>query len=278
MTTATVNRSWGETAANALEWGLVEPLRVAWVYAPQVLITSASVFLNATFAQEILDPTFAWAQAIGFEWTWLRGLASAKRTRSPWVNRLNAGALVAVVFYGLMACLLKFDVLPAEPEPWLAVLLAVIHVGPLGFTAFCSAMIHRTIEAEEAERREGEQREKERIAREEGDRQRALAAQLAEADAQLQIEERRRRLDLELEDQRKRSELAIWEQAQVVRARTRGAPRAPASRAAPAASEDRRCPSCQAPLSPQEFGAYRSIIARGGRWKGCKACKGADAA
>jgi hypothetical protein len=109
----------------ALDFTIGQPLRAAWQYGSQAAITSASVSLNATFAMShgILSPGFAWAQAIGFEWTYLRGLATAGQTKSRWVDALNIIAFVSVILYGLWPAwspirLSQTSLIQLRPSSW----------------------------------------------------------------------------------------------------------------------------------------------------------------
>lgn len=229
---------------------LVEPLRVAWQLAPQTMVTSASVAMNAGFAQShgILPWEVAVVQAIGFEWTYLRGLASAGKTRSPWVDRLNYGAFVSVMLFGVMYCLVAYHVIPEAPIGILAFFLACVHVLPVAFVGLCAAMIHRSIAA-------AEQSAQDRAAAVERERAERLQS---ERDA------------IALETERKRRDLELWAEG----VRLKQQLRTPRQR--PAATDDdtsRACPNCGAALSGVEYGAYKSVLARGGAYGGCKACR-----
>lgn len=246
--TATVNTFWRRSA----NFVLVEPLRVAWQLAPQTMVTSASVAMNAGFAQShgILPVEVAVIQAIGFEWTYLRGLASAGKTRSPWVDRLNYGAFVSVVLFGVMYCLVAYKVIPEAPSGLLAFFLACVHVLPVAFVGLCAAMIHRSIAAhEKAEQDKAAERERERAER-----------LRAERDA------------MDLEAERKRRDLELWAEGVRLKQELRGSGRATK---APSAAPDVQpvCPNCGASLSGVEFGAYKSVLARGATYGGCKACR-----
>ena len=190
MTTATVKA----TAGKVLDFTIGQPLRAAWRYGSQAAITSASVSLNATFAMShgILSPTFAWAQAIGFEWTYLRGLATAGQTKSRWVDALNIIAFASVILYGVMACLVTYKVVPDAPAPGLAAVLALVHIVPIGLTGLCSAMIHRVV-AEQT-------------------RQDAEDAAAVARQRQQRIQDERDLLAIEAE--RKAADLAAWEAGQ----------------------------------------------------------------
>lgn len=231
----------------AWNFAIVAPSRAAWEFGAQCLVTSASIAMNAGFAQShnILDPGFAWAQAIGFEWTYLRGLASAGKTRSRWVDAMNVIAFASVILYGLMFCLVRYKVIPDRPDAALSFFLAIVHVVPIGLTGLCAAMIHRAVKHEQ---RAIEDEERQQA----NDRQQRIQA---EHDA------------LELDRLRKEQELALWEQAQLVKQRLRATPRRPTTDRPP-------CPGCGGQLDGSDYALLKSAEARSARFGGCKACRG----
>lgn len=260
MTTSIPLKRFG---LRALDFTIGGPLRAAWAYGSQAAITSASVSLNATFAMShgILSPTFAWAQAIGFEWTYLRGLATAGQTKSRWVDALNIIAFASVILYGVMACLVTYKVIPDTPVPGLAFFLALIHILPIGLTGLCSAMIHRVV-AEQA-RQAAEQTATEERARQQRilNEQDQLAIEAARKAAELAAWEAGQRAALAIEVERKQATMRLKMQAQHARPNMRRDAH-PASMNA----DEKVCPKCGAALSQPQWLAAR-------RWGHCRSCK-----
>jgi hypothetical protein len=247
----------------ALDFTIAQPLRAAWAYGSQAAITSASVSLNATFAMShgILSPGFAWAQAIGFEWTYLRGLATAGQTKSRWVDALNIIAFVSVILYGVMACLVTYKVVPDVPDPGLAFLLAILHILPIGLTGLCSAMIHRVVA--EQSRQAAEQAatlERERQQRIQADKD-ALAIETARKAAELASWEAGQRAQLAIEVERKEAAMRLKMQGQQQKPKMRRDALPASTNAAP-----QTCPKCGAALTRPQWLAAR-------RWGHCGNCK-----
>jgi hypothetical protein len=261
----TTTSKWMRVGWRVFDFTISGPLRAAWAYGSQAAITSASVSLNATFAMShgILTPAFAWAQAIGFEWTYLRGLATAGQTKSRWVDALNIVAFVSVILYGIMACLVTYQVIPEQPVPVLAFFLALIHILPIGLTGLCSAMIHRVV-AEQG---------------------RLAAEQLAAAERERQSHIQAEQDALAIESARKAAELASWEAGQraalaveMERARAKMQLKMQAHDAAPrmrrnarperADAERGKCPKCKTELTHAQWLAAC-------RWGHCASCKDA---
>lgn len=242
----TASMSVNSFRGRAFDFTIAGPARAAREYGSQFLITSASVFMNAGFAQahNILDPRFAWAQAIGFEWTYLRGLANAGKTKSRWVDALNILAFVSVLLYGLMFCLIQYKVIPDSPEGLLAVLLAFIHVAPIAMTGFCAAMIHRAVKVEEHDKFTKEV---------DGAQARADRLQ-AERDA------------LQLERERKEQDLVLYQRQLEIKRDMKVKPTV-------AAAERPPCPSCGVILSSMDFALFKSAEKRNAKFNGCKACR-----
>lgn len=144
-------------ARRAWAYLVAEPVRVGLEYAPQTLITSASVYLVAGFgaAHDILPRGVAYAMAIGFEWTLLRGWATAARLRgsTPWEAwGLNITALITVICYGILYILglPSVGVIPDRPGQGWGVVLAVAKVVPLAAMTFFAMMLHRAGAAQDA--------------------------------------------------------------------------------------------------------------------------------
>lgn len=244
MTTSmTVKSFW----LRAFDFTIKAPSKAAREFGAQCLITSASIAMNAGFAQShgILDPWFAWAQAIGFEWTYLRGLASAGKTRSKWVDYMNMIAFVSVILYGVMFCLVQYHVIPDQPDKVLAVFLSLVHVVPIGMTGFCAAMIHRAVKLEDAAKEDvAMSKEDERLARIQAARD-----------------------ELEIERLRKQQELDLWRQAQELKQSLKSASK-PLQ-----ATERPPCPICGVELDAQDHALYKSAQARNAKFRGCKPCR-----
>lgn len=149
---------------------VAEPLRVAVNYLPQVLITSASVYLVAGFgaSHNILPPPVAYAMAVGFEWTLLRGWATAATLRgdTPWeVWGLNLTAFLTVVTYGILYILglPAVGVIPTVPGKEWGIVLAVAKVVPLALMTFFAMMLHRAAAVQEGAREDAYEAERKRL-------------------------------------------------------------------------------------------------------------------
>lgn len=225
-------------------------------YWQQIAVTSGGVFMTAGFAQHngVLWWPFAWALAIGFEASWLRGLMQSRQTRSPWVGRMVVAGVGSVIVFGLLYCFEKYGVIPAAPGPVWGFWLAVAHVVPISVMTLCSALIHLDAAREHSA-------EQKRRAEAEREREQRLQAERDE-------EERERR--------RKVQELDLWERGQRVKASLRaGASHArpaavPPQMRYPAPHQVYECPKCGSEMSAQEWGAKER---HGERWRGCKACR-----
>lgn len=163
----------------------VEPVALAISQPHQALISSASVYLVAAEAGTLIAAPFNVLLAVGAEWAYLKGLSSASRVTSPWAARLNWAAVLLVILYGSLWGFRKFGVLPPAGEPVgdmaLGVVLTLIHILSIGAVTLCSAMVHRDEASVGAAREERLQAERDRIA---------------------------------IEVERKRAELAAWEEGQ----------------------------------------------------------------
>lgn len=247
----------------ALDFTIGQPLRAAWQYGSQAAITSASVSLNATFAMShgILSPGFAWAQAIGFEWTYLRGLATAGQTKSRWVDALNIIAFASVVLYGVMACLVTYKVVPEKPEGGMAFFLALVHIVPIGLTGLCSAMIHRVVAEQNrqaVERDAALAREREQRLQDDRDQ---LTIEAERKANELAAWEAGQRVQLTLDIERKRATMQLKMQAHDAQPKMRRDARLESTNAG-----EKTCPKCGAELSHSRWLAAR-------RWGHCAACK-----
>lgn len=238
----------------ALDFGLAAPLRAALTHGNQALITLASAYMNAQFAQShgILDPWIAWALAIGYEWTYLRGLASSDQVRTPWTTALNIVAFVTAIVGGLLYAADKYHALPPAPDGLAAWLLAAAHVIPMALLSLCSAMVHRAASDAQAA-----------IAAEQAERARARQARLEDAADALKLEEERKRLDL-----------TLWAEARAMQHRMQPASpsnaRSARQHAADAGPALHTCASCGASLNAKQYAAAK-------RWGRCGSCPKGDA-
>lgn len=253
-------------------------------FGGQTLITSAGVSMTAAFATShgVLDPVFAWAMAIGFEFSWLRALAHSGRVRgSGWVKWTILTGAASVGVYGVLWGLIRYEVVPSSEFGGWGWVLALAHVVPIVVMNYCAANIHREIA-------ELEQRDADAAA--------TLARKRAEhaADELAAIELENARHAAELERQRAAAEqqLAIAVAKAQARASLRGggvrpltaarpaaAPPVPAQATYPApqpAGEPRTCPRCGAPMTPQQWGHMLSCEQRGARWRGCQSCRSSE--
>lgn len=223
------------------------------IYGGQVMITSAGVSMTAFFAghNNILPPLIAWLMAIGFEVQWIRGLMQAGQTKSPWVGAMVAAGFTSIVTFGVLACLIKYEVIPEKPDAWVGVILAIAHVLPIAFMALCSAMIHRDAEQETAERNRIEKASKDAEEKEQRAAQQALA----------------------LQKQEKEQELELWEKAQRIKQSLKGSTAMARPAAYPLPQKVYECPQCGSEMTATEYGNYKSAQSRNVRWRGCKACR-----
>lgn len=197
------------------------PIATAWEMAPQTAITTASVYMVAQFgmAHHILPWWVAVPMAIGFEWTWLRGIRTAGQVRRGaeselWINLLTWTALITVVAYGILYIigLPLFGIIPERPGAEWGIVLAIAKVIPIALMGFAAANLHRIHKQQvlaDQEQREQEKRER-------------LAELQAQQDA------------IEMERQRKQMDLDIWRQGLEIKRAMRAKPTAtPPSRKKP---------------------------------------------
>lgn len=135
-------------------WDVVlhEPAALAAAVPHQVLISMASVAILTQYATDrgFLPLPLAIALAVGVEWAWLRGMASARETSSAWVGRLNWSAFAILVLWGLLWGFKLYGVLPLQPGRLLGGLLAASHILPIAWLGLCAAMVHAAAERERA--------------------------------------------------------------------------------------------------------------------------------
>lgn len=253
---------------------ILEPIELVISQPHQALISSASVFLVAAEAGILIDSPFNVLLAVGAEWAYLKGLSSGQQVQTRWAPALNWSAVLLVVLYGSLWGLRKFGAIPALPPLWGAILLTLIHILCIGAVTICSAMVHSAMLTEQKRERDRRQVELEaqeqRRQREEEERARRLQA---ERDA-MAIDLERRRQEAALEMERERERLALWEQAQEVKARVKAAAPAASMPEAKTAvlpetkGRTARCCRCKKEVAwstPSEAGTIR-------RW-GCEPCR-----
>lgn len=196
MTTVFLNR--------ARRFALSEPIKAAWEHGNQFFVTSAAAFMSAAFSMQhdVLPIWIAVPLAIGFEWTYLRGLATAdKTTKTPWAVALNWAAMLTSLIYGILYVLGHYGIIGEKPDTAAAIWLAFAHVFPMALLSFCGANLRRNQKLEELRRN---------------------LKLVAEQDARNQREQDAA-TDLRLEMQRKEAELAIYTRGLIAQAEARAA-------------------------------------------------------
>lgn len=140
--------------ARAASFAFLEPLRAVWEHGSQACITAAAAYMVTMFSMqhEVLPIQVAIPLAIGFEWTYLRGLATADKTRSGWGMALNIIAMLTSATYGILYILGVYEVIPKAPDQTAAFWLAVAHVAPMTMLSFCYANVRRAHKLEEHKR------------------------------------------------------------------------------------------------------------------------------
>lgn len=243
------------------EAAIVEPLSLVKSQPYQVMISTTSVVIMASFAGHSgLVPWYiGYVLAVGIEWAWLRGIAYDSQAPSRWGIALSWVAVIIIVLWGGLWSLIVYKVIPDPPGTYWGIGLAIAHIVPIAVLSLCSAMAHRTAH----------------IARHQ---------QQSEAD--------RARLEFEQQQAAEDARLARWIKAQETRAeqeaallRTKAEIRAAgrASKAHAASASDaadalpesinageQKCPGCGAHIESRP----KWLAAR--RWGRCSACKEAQ--
>lgn len=222
----------------------------------QALITFAATYAGAMFSMqhEVFPFWIAVPLAIGFEWTYLAGIALAGDIRKGgWSVAISITAMLTSAVFGILYILGVYKVIPEHPAGEDAVWLACAHIVPITLMSFFYAMAHRAHQAQRiADADERAAREQER-ADEEAAREREQHALEQEWKAeQLRIEIARQQINLERDQLTLQSARAKLEARQTV-----GNAVAPAKTYA--------CPKCGTSLSPQQYSAAV-------RWAKCKSC------
>lgn len=176
-----------------------EPLKAAWEHANQFFVTSAAAFMSAMFSMQhdVLPIWIAVPLAVGFEWTYLRGLATSDKARKTrWAGALNYSAMLTSIVYGILYVLGVYRIIPDHPDSTLAFWLAVAHVFPMALLSLCSANLRRVLKEDE-------------VARNQAHLDETVARNRKLQDAED---------ELRLEMHRKEAELALWQKAQLAKA------------------------------------------------------------
>jgi hypothetical protein len=187
-----------------------EPVKAAWEHGNQFLVTSAAAFMSAAFSMQhdVLPWWIAISLAVGFEWTYLRGLANSDRVvRSGWATALNWSAMLTSIIYGVLYVLGHYEVIPVNPTGLTAIALALSHVLPMAVLSFCGANLRRVSkEAEVARNRKLVTEQDERNRREEdAATELRLETQRKEAELELYIKGQQAQAQLKMEVARNRA-------------------------------------------------------------------------
>jgi AraC-like DNA-binding protein len=182
-------------------WGFArsvigEPLRAALRHGNQALVTFAAAYASAQFSMQhgVFPVWVAVPLAIGFEWTYLRGLATADQTTADgWVLALNWIAMLSSAAFGILYILGMYGVIPERPTGIWAIGLAIAHVVPVTLLLFAASMVSRQHASEH------------RAARQDAERQRQQLEHEAAAERQRQ----------QLEHEAKQRDMELWRTAQV---------------------------------------------------------------
>lgn len=160
MTATLSRRLWAATVGDLLELALAQP--------HQAMLSTGSVAIMAQFAAHsgIVDPLVGYCIAIGVEWAYLRGLASASKAPTRWAAVLNWSAFGVVVLWGVLWVATVYGALPERPTGAAAFWLAVAHVVPVAWLSLCSAMCHQAGAAREAREAEEDRRWRKELERE----------------------------------------------------------------------------------------------------------------
>ena len=204
MTTNTLG--WKQTA----RYAVVEPLKAAFEHGNQALVTSASAFMAAMFSMQhnVLPWWIAVPLAVGFEWTYLRGLSTSDKTQADgWASALNWVAMLTSAVYGILYILGHYKVIPEAPDPTAAFWLAVAHVAPMTLLSFCYAGVRRTHKQEQMS-------EAGRVQRQEETRKHQLQAQ----EDRLNLDAQHRKAQLHEDYQRQQMDMERLEREQKLEA------------------------------------------------------------
>jgi hypothetical protein len=152
MTLSLPRRIYAATVGDLVSLALAQP--------HQAMLSTGSVAIMAQFAAHsgIVDPLVGYCIAIGVEWAYLRGLASAAKVTTRWASVLNWSAFGVVVLWGVLWVATVYGALPEKPQGGAAFWLAVAHVVPVAWLSLCSAMCHQASASREAREAEDDRR------------------------------------------------------------------------------------------------------------------------
>ena len=203
------------TFLDAVLW---EPIELIKAQPPQIFVSIASAYLIAAEANVLLPTPINWALAIGAEWGYLRGLASAAHVETTLKRRLTVANAILVVAYGALFSLREFGALPsvadyrdrvAVTSTASAIVMTAIHIACIGAITLCAMMAHAAMLTEDARVKrlaDAERNQRNQRNQEETD---ARNREWAAAQLELEIEKQRQRAILEVEAERNRQRLAL---------------------------------------------------------------------
>jgi hypothetical protein len=136
-----------------------EPMELVKAQPPQLLVSMASAYLIGAEAAVLFDAPFNIFLAVGAEWGYLRGMASAAGIETKWKDRLTYANGALVVLYGALFSLRKFGALPdvaayqshtAQTSTLGAIVMTAIHIACIGAVTVCAMMAHAAMLSEQA--------------------------------------------------------------------------------------------------------------------------------
>jgi hypothetical protein len=205
----------------------------------QALITFGAMYAGAMFNMQhnVFPWWVAFPLAIGFEWTYLAGIALANDVRRGfWSVLVNTTAMLTSAVFGMLFVLGIYNAIPEHPDQITAAWLAAAHIIPITLMSFFYAMAHRAHRAQYL-----------------ADKDLEDARRQAADDQQKQLEYTYRSERLQIELERERLQL-LKEQNRINRA------------FAPIANNTKPCPKCGSPLTAGQY----SVAHRYGHCKTCK--------
>lgn len=248
----TISIGWKQRSA----YFITEPFKAAFEHGNQALVTSASAFMAAMFSMqhEVLPWWIAVPLAVGFEWTYLRGLSTSDKTQADgWASALNWTAMLTSAVYGILYILGHYKVIPESPDSTTAFWLAVAHVAPMTVLSFCYAGVRRTHKQEQMVKTErADELERIRFAR------------LQEQKDVLEIERMRKVQEIEMYREVNNAKRDMQNANALFASRENAS--SPHSNAPDAHLHLHKCASCGASLSARSYAASR-------RWGHCNNCK-----
>ncbi len=229
MTTTTMER-------RSLFTALVgEPLDLIKAQPPQLLISMASAYLIGAEAAVLFDAPFNIFLAVGAEWGYLRGMASAAGIDTKWKDRLTYANGALVVLYGALFSLRQFGALPAveayhnhtaQTGTVGAIIMTIIHIACIGAVTVCAMMAHAAMLSEEA--RVKRLADKQVAERDERNRATEDARRLRWQEAQdaIELDRRQKEAALKIEEAEARQRMQLAAERAQLRSATRTQPQA----------------------------------------------------